>query len=186
MFLNVGLAIVIIAGVFLLAGCGGGGGSESAVNTDPGDNNQPVNPGDGLPSDPSAIAAPDTNNDGTWDYVEEYINRTHANSEKARVVLTQFAKTVQNSLLDASEKELSIQHFKKSIRIMACGRYILGPEDFQRYRDELISQMINTEARFKVFVESENNSGGQMYSSVDIDEDNVSEVCGFDPNSLAN
>jgi hypothetical protein len=186
---KIGMIVVVvlaIASVFVFAGCGGDG---NGVNPKK-ENQTPSVVDDGLPPDPgeagkATIAGIDSDNDGVRDDIQRYIAQTHSNSEKTRAVLTQYAKVAQNALLDADDKELSIQHAEEWNRSIDCLDYVASSyQDMSKKSDELDAVILNTDERTKSYFKYDSQLGGEVFSGFSYDE--RSNACDFDSNAMAN
>lgn len=172
---------IILASVFFIAGCG----SESKSGAD---STAPV-VDDGLPPDPgeagkATIAGIDSDGDGVRDDIQRYIAQTYPDSEKARAVLTQYAKIIQKQILDADSKELSMQHADEGGRVMDCGDYLLDIDVYGKMSDELDAVTLNTDERTKAYFKYDSQLGGEVFSGLPDDE--RASGCDFDSDLLAN
>ena len=62
------------------------------------------------PLEHQTLEGEDRNGDGVWDDVESYIDQQHANSQKMRAALRQYAKTLQATILDSQDEAASQRH----------------------------------------------------------------------------
>lgn len=189
-FLMIFGVLLLIAGACGITGCSSGGGdgapATAVTDTDSGDTVDDS----GLPPDPgetgkATLAGIDSDGDGVRDDVQRYIALTYPDSEKVRTALTQYAISLQNALIDADDKEKSIQHAEESDRAGSCLWYVLGSLDERiKVRNNLILVMLNTDERNRAYFTYNDQLGGEVFNSVPYDE--RSSSCEFDISSLPN
>ncbi|HEC30436.1 MAG TPA: hypothetical protein ENI66_00270 [Candidatus Yonathbacteria bacterium] len=172
----IGVVALITLGACSLTSCGGGGGGGNGNN----ESGVVLPPVSGQPAE--TLAGEDVDpKDGVWDYIGTYIDKTQPNSEKARTALREYAKNLQAQLLDANDKELSVQHARKEDAYLACVEYIQGFEESVQTTDALIANLLNTDMRIKAyFVYDGQLAGG--YDLVPV----TASACNFDVDSLPN
>lgn len=156
-----GLIFVIL----LIAGCGSDGGS---------DNN------DNPPVDDNVIAGEDLNNNGVWDYLDEYIETTYPGqeNENTKKALVQYAIVQQNFLL-AETKEEAIAAARIRTNASACVRCVRpNLKDAFFISDELDKAQLNTYARVKRYFENDLKLSGEFF---DLPDDDCA-VCNFELN----
>lgn len=116
-------ALLLIGAACGLTGCvGEGGGTNSSAGGDV---------AKGLPPDPgeagkATLAGIDSDNDGVRDDVQRYIALTYPDSEKTRAALTQFAKNMQQAVLEANDKKASLRNINEQGRVLGCLIFIVG------------------------------------------------------------
>ncbi|PIP27380.1 MAG: hypothetical protein COX30_02220 [Candidatus Moranbacteria bacterium CG23_combo_of_CG06-09_8_20_14_all_39_10] len=171
--------LIVIAAVFLLVGCG-------SDNNTP-QTQVPTQSLDGLPPDPgeagkATVAGIDSDGDGVRDDIQRYIAMTHPDSEKKRAALTQDVKVLQQSLLDADNKELSMKHAEEGHRSSACAEHLLGLRESIKILDDLRAQLLNTDERIRAYFRYDKQLGDEVFSLIP----NELSACDFDPAALAN
>ncbi len=181
-FLTVFGALILVVGTCSITGCSssnGDGAPSSAVTDD-----------SGLPPDPgeagkATLVGIDSDDDGVRDDVQRYIALTYPDSEKTRAALTQYTVNVQGALINADDKEKSMQHAEGSERAGACLWYVLGSLDERiKVRNSLKSVILNTDERNYAYFTYDDQLGGEVFHSVSYNE-RVSS-CEFDVSALPN
>jgi hypothetical protein len=194
-FKNYKTVLVVIAALLLFAGwcgvtgCGGGGGSSSgsavATNTNvptPDNLNLPPDPGE---AGKATLEGIDSDGDGVRDDIQRYIALTYPKSEKARAALTQEAKVMQAALVDANDKEKSVQHGRESGRSSECLLYVFGTVDAKRETRFKMEEIIfNTDERNRAYFTYNDQLGNEVFSSIPYDE--RASACDFDVDALQN
>jgi len=160
-FIVAGGALVVLVLVSCgLTGCklpwskGGNQGDSTVTNTSTAEI-------PGLVPDPgeagkATLAGIITNPKGVRDDIYNFILTNHQDSEKTREALFQYAKVVQNALLDANDKQKSVKHGEEVSRASECLTYVLGNdvvaarESYNMKRD-LRPIILNTDARNKAY-----------------------------------
>jgi len=183
------LGVLVLAGVGVIAGCGGGGGSQeptapAAVT--------PTLPAvsDGLPPDPGAsgkltLAGIDSDADGVRDDIQRYIALNHPDSAKERAALTQDAKVMQSALLDANDKAKSVQHGEEASKSSECLWYTFGSVDIA-YQAEISLRAValNTDERNRAYFLYDSQLGGEVFKGTPYDQ--LASTCAVDPATLPN
>ncbi len=178
------IGAVLITGVLLvIAGCKYS--SSGSSSTPPTAQEPPGLPPDPGPAGKTTLAGVVTNSYGVRDDVYRYIAINHQDSAKVRAALMQFAAVAQSRILDATDKQKSIQHGDESIRAIRCLVYITG--SVQKETDlynELRPVILNTDARNKAYFAYDNQLGGQDFSPTPYSQ--LVSTCNFDPSTLPN
>lgn len=181
-------AILAIGTALFLAGCDffSSGSSSSGTSTTQEPPGLPPDPG---PAGKETLAGVDSNNNGVRDDVERYIAINHQDSAKVRAALMQFAVVAQSRLLDATDKQKSIQHGIESGKAIECIIYVLGNDlvavDMSdSMRRDLRPIILNTDARNKAYFAYDKQLGGQYFPGTPNSE--IASACTFDPNTLPN
>lgn len=162
------IGVLLLAGTCSLTACGG---------------SDPVTP---LVEDGKAtLAGIDANANGVRDDVEQYIAQAHPNSARERAALTQYAKVAQSVLLDANDKELSIQHAEEEGRAQECGYYTFSSfDEAVQSRKALDAVILNTDARNKAYFAYNDQLGGQNFMSTP--DSQRASTCAVNPATLPN
>jgi hypothetical protein len=140
-----------------------------------------------VPPDPgeagkATLAGIDSDGDGVRDDIQRYIVFSYQNSEKTRaVLLMQYAKSAQMSLLDADNKEASIQHTLSLQRAIEC-LYYIRPDDAEIVGGELYAQILNTDERSRAWIKAGQHVSGQVFTI----SDDFKSTCDFDPDTMEN
>jgi len=184
-------ALAVLAVIFV-ASCGLTGCRSNGENRS--NSSAPANTGTtgipGIPPDPgeagkATLAGIDSDNDGVRDDIQRYIAITYPDSEKTREALSQYAKVIQNALLDASDKENSIQHAEESDKSQSCLWYVFGSVDaYGKVLDNLMPIVLNTDGRNYAYFTYNDQLGGQVF--IDVPYDQRAAACNFDVASLPN
>lgn len=152
----------------------------------------------GLPDDPGAegkatLVGIDSDNDGLRDELQRYIALSHPDSAKFRAVLTQYAKRLQEKLINADDPikslELAHQHSKDS----ACHRYIDSVSVHSEQgrskspRQELYAQALNTLERSRAYLDYNDHLPGHTFMAPEpasYDLTPLKKYCEFDSDIL--
>jgi hypothetical protein len=123
------------------------------------------------------IGSSDTNTNGVWDYVDQYIDTTYPGIENqgVRSAGRQFARAIQGGLLNAENKGLSIQYASASMRATEC-MYSRRPQDSREILENLEAVILNTKLRSQAFVMFNDQLSGQVFRSRSISEGSSSCV----------
>jgi len=125
----------------------------------------------------------DTDGNGVWQYIDEYIEATYT-TETERASLTQYAISVQNALIDADNKELSIQHAKEVDKSSTCLWYTFGSINaYGEAQDDLRSIILNNDERNYAYFTYNDHLGGQVFHGIPYDE--RESACEFDVANLS-
>ena len=144
----------------------------------------------GLPPDPgdagkATLEGIDSDGDGVRDDIQRYIVLTYPDSEKTRAGLTQYARAVQQTLLDADDEERSLANAHDRKRVLDCLRYILGSVDAASLiREELKAEFLNTTVRSRAWIIADGHLSGQVFRGTPIAE--RKGQCSFDPDAMEN
>ena len=141
-----------------------------------------------LPPDPgeagqATVEGVDSDRDGLRDDIQRYVELTHSDSAKTRAALTQFARVGQQFLLDANNEQASIGNAREEGRARAC-LYYVRPSDATTLESELLSLIVNTDARHRAYLEADAHLGGQVFTIYRPEE--MKSQCAFDPDRLPN
>ncbi len=183
--LGIILGVFALAGVCTLAGCndgGSGGGATSSTTPAPDMSGLPPDPG---PNGKLTLVGVDADADGVRDDIQRYIALTYPNSAKARAALTQDAKVMQASLLDANDKAKSVQHGEETSKAGECLWYILGSVDAAYKAGSLLREVVlNTDERNRAYFTYDDQLGGEVFSGTPYDQ--RASTCTFDASTLPN
>ena len=147
-------------------------------------------PNPNLPPDPGeagkqTLAGIDANNNGVRDDVERYIMLTYPDSEKVQQALMQYARAMQKALLDAGDKEKSMQHFEEVERAAACLWYTSDSLDKSiNMSNDVLSVILNTDERNYAYFQYADQLGGEVFGTTPYDQ--RKQACDFDVDSLQN
>jgi uncharacterized repeat protein (TIGR01451 family) len=162
-----------------------------ANNTDTAVSNAQGTPGTlgSLPPDPGdagkqTLAGIDSDGDGVRDDIQRYIALTYPNSAKTRAALTQLSKALQQSLLDATDKQASVTNAIDQSKAITCLSYIHGNENARIIFNEIRAQIINTHERLVALVTSDSKLGGQSFPAANPSDRKF--TCVFDPDTMEN
>lgn len=183
--LGIILGVLALAGVCTLAGCneGGSGGSATSSTT-------PAPDTSGLPPDPGVngkltLAGVDADADGVRDDIQRYIAMTYPNSAKTRAALTQDAKVIQASLLDANDKVKSVRHGEEVSKSSECLGYVLGSSEAAYKAGSLLREVaLNTDERNRAYFTYDDQLGGEVFSGTP--DSQRASTCTFDVSTLPN
>ncbi len=160
--LTIGVIIFAIGGTCLLTACPDSSGSNAPV---------------AAPSDPNGA--------GVRPNVRSYIEATYQNSAKTRAALFQSAKVVEKALVDANNKDLSIQHAEESNRASTCLWYTFGSVDaYAKAQDGMMAVTLNTDERNKAYLVYNDQLGGQVFLGIPYDQRVT--ACDINPSTLPN
>jgi hypothetical protein len=142
-----------------------------------------------LPPDPGeagkvTLQGIDADGDGVRDDVERYIALTYATSTKTRYGLTQYAKAQQQLLVQATNKQSTIQNATDTGRADHCLKSIAGFNIAVSIRDDLGSLMLNTYDRVGANTRAESQLGGQVMEGMPPSQWRAQ--CDFNPDVLPN
>ena len=144
----------------------------------------------GLVPDPgeagkATLAGIITNPKGVRDDVYNFILINHQDSEKTREALFQYAKVVQNALLDANDKQKSVKHGEEVSRASECLAYILGSTRASRGMKLALRPIIlNTNERNNVYFDYNEQLGDGIFPGTP--DSQIASTCDFDVVSLPN
>ena len=126
-----------------------------------------------------------TNPKGDRDDVYNFILINHQDSEKTREALFQYAKVVQNALLDANDKQKSVRHGEEISRAFECHTYVLGSvRAAYTMGIKLNAVILNTDARNKAYFNYNDNVGTEYFPGTP--DSQIASTCDFDVASLPN
>ena len=126
----------------------------------------------------NVIAGADIDNDGIWDDIQIYIEQKYSDSEKTRAAARQFAKSLQNTMLDFKDKEKSILNTKD--RYLAINCFADVNEKYYIISADIEAELVNTDARILAYLEASNHLGGLIF------EVPTEPSCDFDITTMAN
>jgi hypothetical protein len=128
------------------------------------------------------IAGEDLDNNGVWDYVQDYIDRTYSDPNM-RLALYQFAKADQKFILAANSDDktlfstVDIRH-----RALDCLFYIdKDPTEAFEIQNEFRAHILNTKIRSTTYFKADARLSGQSFSM----PDRTKKSCDFDPDALS-
>lgn len=132
----------------------------------------------------------DKDNDGVWDYVKDYIKQKYPESEKVRAALYQYAKALQQALIDNKDKQKSVENAKKMTRASNCLTYAVSngqeiSESIQKagdIRNDVRAEALNTKERSEAYITYNNQLGG----ATSVFSEDLKSECDFDLDKLAN
>ncbi|GJL77030.1 MAG: hypothetical protein NPINA01_00190 [Nitrospinaceae bacterium] len=149
----------------------------------------------GLPPDPgeagkATLEGIDSDNDGVRDDLQRYIALTYTDSAKVRALLNQHVKILQQSLIDADDKNLSIQHSLEKNRAYKCRDFLEWVLNI-RLRDPslgLVAETMNTIERSRAYIKYNGQLAGRLvdFGIERKDQSHLKVNCDFDPDSLPN
>jgi hypothetical protein len=158
----IGSCITVLVFGLLLSGCGGSSGD----------------------NDLSPTVMSDPNGEGVRKVVRKSIEMTHADSAKKRAALFQHAKVVEKALVDADDKQLSIQHANESNRANTCLWYTFGSVTaYGNAQDRLKSVILNTDERNKAYLMYDSQLSGEVFKGIPYEE--RAGACDIDPTTLS-
>jgi hypothetical protein len=113
------------------------------------------------------VPGPDSDGNGVWDYIDQYINTVFPGTQNAstRSAARQYARAIEGGLLNADNKARAIQFAAASDRATEC-MYYLRPQDAAAAIADLEAAILNTQLRSKTFVMWSEQSAGQVFPSV--------------------
>lgn len=188
---SVGALVALVLVTCGLTGCNWFGNDDKGSNSSVSQNSgTPAPEIPGLPPDPgeagkATLAGIDFDNDGVRDDIQRYIAMTYPNSAKTRAALTQYAKVVQNAILDANDKQKSVQHGQEVSEASECLTYVLGSVIPSRQAKTALRPIIlNTDARTKVYLTYNDQLGGEVFPGTP--DSQIASTCKFDLSTLPN
>lgn len=189
-FLVSGGALIVLVLVSCgLTGCNWFGGSDgSQSNSSVADTTAAEIPG--LPPDPgeagkATLGGIITNPKDVRDDIYRYIMINHRDSEKTREALFQYAKVVQNALLDANDKQKSVRHGEEMSRASECMNYTAGSvRGAITMVGDLQSVMMNTDERNQAYFTFSDQLGGEVFMATP--DSQIVSTCAINPATLPN
>lgn len=115
-------------------------------------------------SNDESIAGPDSNRNGVRDDIDAYINATYSDAD-TRKAATQYAKAVQQAIIDASNKEASLGHAGEISRASECMWSFHG-EESDRILSALVARTLNNKARSLAYVTFNDQLAGGYFPGV--------------------
>lgn len=142
-------------------------------------------------SETQKIIGEDKNNNGIWDYVEDYINQKYSYSAKIHAGLIQYAKSLQQVLIDNRDKDKTILNIQKQLNTLDCIYYITanGNETSNtiqtagKITSDVEAEILNTKERFLAYNTANGQFGGQTYG---LKYSEYKSQCDFNPDKLPN
>lgn len=112
------------------------------------------------------VVGTDSDGNGVWDYIDQYINTKYPGTEnqEMRTAARQYARSIQGGLLNADDKQMALQFSSASDRATECIFY-LNPENAADVLRDLESAILNTETRTKAFFMFSEQSVGEVFAS---------------------
>lgn len=142
-----------------------------------------------LPPDPGepgtrTLEGFDINGDGVRDDVERYIAYAYPefSQEPTRLALAQYVIPLSQALVDASDEDKAMKHWKAIQRSRECLNYLHGIDGARRARDLLRPIFLNTSARSRAYLEWDAQIGGHVLTISTVD---LPSSCDVDPNGGA-
>lgn len=115
------------------------------------------------------VAGVDADNNGVWDYIDQYINTTYPDDANTRVALRQFARAIEGGLLHADDKTTSLRYAEDGDRAIECV-YFLRPQDARQVLSASKSAILNTNLRSRSYLMFSEQSAGQVFNSAPISQ----------------
>ena len=128
-----------------------------------------------LIKDEERVSAPDADNNGVWDYIDQYIAATFPNDPPTRVALRQFARATEGALLHADNKAASLQFAEAGDRAIECV-FSIRPQDAAQILSELEAAILNTKLRSRAYLMFSEQSAGQVFKTAPLSEGGASCV----------
>lgn len=180
-------AVLALSVTLFIAGCkysSSGSSSTSSTTQEP-----PGLPPDPGPAGKTTLGGIITNPDGIRDDIYRYIVINHQDSERVREALFQYARVMQNALLDADDKQKSVTHGEEISKASECLTYVLGNDlSAARMSDstkrDLRPIILNTDARNTAYLAYNKLLGGEDFPGTPASE--IASTCDFDPSTLPN
>jgi len=140
--------------------------------------NLPPDPG---PAGKLTLAGIDSDNDGVRDDVQRWIALNYPNSQKTRAALGQLSQDYQKFILDSANVMLIYEDARLMDRTQSCLIYV---SNNPTARIGLKSQMLNTYARSKAFMQADSHLSGRMYRGLPYSQWKLG--CKFNPATMPN
>lgn len=134
------------------------------------------------PATDMTVAGIDADHDGVRDDVQQYIAATYPSSAMARSALTQYAKAVQISFINATTATTATDHEPTMIRAAACAAVSLGDSAHQALA-AIDARMANTADRVRAQLAYEKKLDGKTFNVPPLVP---SALCDTDPATLQN
>lgn len=115
------------------------------------------------------IEGADADGNGIWDYIDAYIVQNFGNRPQLVPALHQYVRAIQASLVDAADRDLSLQHAQESDRGSECVFSFYGSGNSDIWSSEmnrLVASILNTKERSLAMVVFSEHSAGQIFPSV--------------------
>ena len=118
------------------------------------------------------LVGPDTDGNGVWDYVDQYINSKYPsqNDSNLRAALRQNARALQAGLLHADDKALAMKDGREADRAIAC-LYFIRRDDAHSVRSDLQAAILNNPTRSRAYIMWSEQSAGQVFELVPPSQD---------------
>lgn len=148
----------------------------------------------GLPKDPgeagkATLEGIDSDNDGVRDDLQRFIALTFTDSAKHRALLSLFAKTFQQIVIDADDKTLSIQHSGERLRLHKCEMYLESELNLRLRipRKKLFAETMNTDSRSRAYIQYNQQVSGRIvnFYTPGVDPE-LKAFCDFNPDDFPN
>lgn len=113
----------------------------------------------------------DADGNGVWDYIDQYINNKYPGREyiQLRSAARQYALALQGALLNADNKDLSLEYAIKSDRATEC-MFCVRPDDAGDILADLEAAILNSKTRARAFLMFSEQCAGQVFRSVPISQ----------------
>jgi hypothetical protein len=105
----------------------------------------------------------DSDSDGVRDDIQRYIEINYADQGQVRSGLRQYARSLQDSLLDASSQSGSVANAHDGMRARECLRVRLGSDLAYDASGELRAFALNTESRSRAYILFNGQLGGEVF-----------------------
>ena len=159
---KIGIAIIFLAGAFLLSGCG-----------------------EGQEQLPKTFAEEKLNTNGIRNDIQQYIDGVYSNSVKRKTALIGYAKAIQFAYLNARNKKEAESAEKGIIRARKCINMV-GEISGENSPSKIVEQMTSdTPERLRKQFQYEKFVEGKDITAF-LPDEKIQDICGFNPNSLPN
>jgi len=162
------LVSIGLSAVLVITGCGGRGDAQSpnssasaqlfakTANKNPPQIKASVNIEPRSASE--ADLGIDSNNNGLWDDVDQYIDARFSNPDKAKA-MRQLAVAIQSALLQNDSIDQSQEATRVWFRALKCVRQTFGEAGYYEGK-RLSAEMLNSELRSRAYALHSSSSGG--------------------------
>jgi len=141
--------------------------------------NLPPDPG---PAGKETLEGIDSDNDGVRDDIQRRIALVSPNSQKMKTALTQYAKAMQNFLLDENDPVIIFNNALQMNRSMYCIVYVDSSVNSIELMSEFHDRFLNTYERSKTWLQADRHLSGKFFSV----PKNKKSGCDFDPDAMPN
>jgi len=109
-----------------------------------------------------SLVGTDSNGNGVWDYVEEYVTQKYASSPATVALLNTFARHLQSAIVLADDRAASIENATTMFRSIECLHY-LRPTDFGRVTNDVKGALLNNMVRSRAYIHFGDQLAGQVF-----------------------